>query len=473
MTDLLLTYWPVVTSAALFVADVVATGHVVLFKRDTRAAIGWVGLIWLVPVVGTALYVLFGINRIRRKARRLRRRGSPTPHPDSAGLPAPADGIDSLRRLVGRVTGRPTTSGNRIQPLPSGEAAYTEMLAGIAAAERSIGLSSYIFDNDATGRTFADALAAAVRRGVQVRVLIDDIGSRYSFPSVVGRLRREGVTVARFLPSLLPWRFAYAQLRNHRKLLVIDGAVGFTGGMNIRDGHDVRTSSRYPITDCHFRIDGPVVADLRAVFADDWQFATGERLHGPDWFPPLTDAGSVVARGIASGPNDEVETLRLACLGAIAAARRSVTIVTPYFLPDDGLISALEVAALRGVRVDVVLPERNNLLLVQWAMIGQLPPLLEHGCRVWLALPPFDHTKLFLVDGEWCLIGSANWDARSLRLNFEFDVECYDRELVGELTAAVERKMSTARRLTLADLNRRNLLVRLRDGIARLASPYL
>ena len=473
MTELFWTYWPWVTSAALFAVDVVATGHIVLFKRDTRAAIGWVGLIWFVPGFGVLLYVFFGINRIRRRAKRLRQRSALTPTPNTDEGQAPADGIDSLRRLVGHVTGRPTTPGNRIRPLLGGEVAYTEMLAAIATAERSIALSSYIFDNDAIGRTFVEALADATRRGVAVRVLIDDIGSRYSFPSIVGRLKREGVPVARFMPSLLPWRFAYAQLRNHRKLMVIDGRVGFTGGMNIRDGHDTRTASRYPITDCHFRIDGPVVADLRAVFVDDWQFATRERLTGPDWFPPLEPAGGVVARGIASGPNDDYDTLRLACLGALSAARRSVTIVTPYFLPDDGLVSALGVAALRGVTVDILLPERNNLLLVHWAMIGQLPPILEHGCRVWLARPPFDHTKLFLVDGEWCLIGSANWDARSFRLNFEFDVECYDRELVGELAARVGPKLATARRLTLEDLHRRNLLIRLRDGIARLASPYL
>jgi cardiolipin synthase len=475
MIELHLTTWAFVTSATLLAGDLLATGHIVLFKRDNRAALGWVGLIWLVPVAGPVLYFLFGINRTRRKARRLRWRvdRGPTP-PEPIDAPSPgAYGLESLQRLVGGVTGRPISPGNRVQPLATGEAAYTQMLTGIASAEQSIGLSTYIFDNDRTGRTFVEALSAAVHRGVAVRVLIDDLGLRYSFPSIVRRLRFAGVLVARFMPSFLPWRFEYAQLRNHRKILILDGRIGFTGGMNIRDGHDARMHARHPITDCHFRIDGPVVNDLRSVFADDWQFATGEALSGSSWFPELDPVGSGSARGIASGPEDDDETLRLIFLGALACARQSVRIVTPYFLPDSDLISALSVAALRGVRVDILVPEHNNMRLVHWAMMGQLGQLLEHGCRIWLTPPPFDHTKLFLIDEVWCMIGSANWDPRSLRLNFEFDLECYDTVLVGELTAFVEKKRKVSRPLTGDELNRRNLLIKLRNGVARLASPYL
>ncbi len=456
----------------LFLADVAATCHILLNKGDNRAALGWVGFVWFVPVFGSILYFTFGINRVFRKAKRLRRK----PLLDSpAHEPSDADGgkTNEMRELVGRVTGRPLTFGNLVRPLGAGELAYTEMLAAIASAKRSVGLTTYIFDNDGTGRAFVDALAAAVRRGVAVRVLVDDIGSRYSFPTIVRRLRGAGVPAARFLPSLLPWHFAYAQLRNHRKILVVDGQVGFTGGMNIRDGHDARSGSKYPIADCHFRFEGPVVNDLRAVFADDWEFAAGERLARATWFPALHPAGTVAARGIASGPDDDFGRIRTTLLGALACARRTVRIVSPYFVPDGDLVSALRVAALRGIRVDILAPASNNLLLVHWAMMGQIGPLLEHGCRVWLTAPPFDHSKLFLVDDDWSLVGSANWDSRSLRLNFEFDVECYDAALNGELNGLVERKLFSARQLTIDEWNRRNLLVKLRDGVARLASPYL
>ena len=472
ISDLVIPSKPSLVAAVLFLADLAATGHIVLNKSDNRAALGWVGFVWFVPVFGSILYFLFGINRVRRKAKRLRRKSlveSP------ANEPSDSDGgkLTEMRELVGRVTSRPLTAGNLVRPLGTGEAAYTEMLAEIASAKRSIGLSTYIFDNDRIGRTFVDALAAAVRRGVAVRVLVDGIGSRYSFPTIVHRLRGAGVNAVQFLPSLLPWDFAYAQLRNHRKILVVDGQVGFTGGMNIRDGHDARSESKYPIVDCHFRFEGPVVNDLRAVFADDWQFAAGERLSRATWFPTLNPVGTVDARGIASGPDDDHGQIRTTFLGALACARKTVRIVSPYFVPDGDLVSSLRVAALRGIRIDILVPARNNLRLVHWAMMGQIGPLLDHGCRVWLTAPPFDHSKLFLVDDDWSLVGSANWDARSLRLSFEFDVECYDTTLNGELNELVERKLSSARQLTIEEWNRRNFFFKLRDGVARLASPYL
>jgi cardiolipin synthase len=279
--------------------------------------------------------------------------------------------------------------------------------------------------------------------------------------------------VALFLPTYLPWRFPYAQLRNHRKILVVDGTIGFTGGMNIREGHDSRSRSPFPIRDCHFRVEGPVVNDLRSTFADDWQFTTGEFLSGPAWFPELKSVGHGAARGIAGGPDDDFEKLRLAYLGAIACSQKSIRILTPYFVPDTDLLSALSVAALRGVQVDILVPEQNNLQLVHWAMMALLEPLMDNGCRIWLTHPPFDHTKILQVDEDWCLIGSANWDSRSLRLNFEFDLECYDKTLSGELKSLIEKIMKSSRRLQKEDLRNRSLFCKLRDGIARLASAYL
>lgn len=475
-------YWQWAVSAFALFADVAATVHVVLHKRDSRAAIGWAGVIWLVPLAGPLLYFLFGVNRIHRKARRLRRPLDPPkavdfpelgPAGDGPEPPTGAEHLGTLVRLVGRVTGRPLLPGNRVVPLYGGEEAYPEMLAAIRGAERSVALGTYIFDNDPAGRAFADALAGAVARGVEVRVMIDAVGSHYTWPSIVRRLHHGGVPVARFLPQLLPWYFPYANLRLHRKVLVVDGRVGFTGGMNIRQGHDATLKPRHPIRDLHFRLDGPVVGRLLEVFADDWEFTTGEPLQGERWFTELTGVGPVHARIVPSGPDDDFEKLRTTFLGALSCADKSVRIMTPYFLPDAGLISALNVAALRGVEVDILLPQRNNLRLVQWASTAELWQVLGPGCRVWLVPPPFDHSKLMLVDGVWSLIGSANWDSRSLRLNFELDVECYDAELGGTLEDLVRRKLEKAVPVTLADLEDRNILFKLRDGVARLFSPYL
>jgi len=473
--------WPHIAAGLTLLISVLASAHAVLHKRDVRAAVGWVGLAWLVPVLGGVLYVLLGINRIRRRARSLMLKQGPgrfllppgvtpmkaetlsEPHPEAASL-------TPLVRLGDAVVGQPLLPGNHITVLESRRDAYPAMLAAIDAARVSISLCSYIFDNDSAGRRFVEALGEAVRRGVEVRVLVDAVGSRYTWPPILGRLRRAGVRAARFLPSLMPYRLPFANLRNHRKLLVVDGRVGFTGGMNIRKHF---WPGEHAAVDLHFRVEGPVVGQLQETFAEDWAFTTRERLSGEAWFPPLASAGTVVARGIADGPDEDFETLRTVLLGALAIARTSVRIVTPYFLPDTALITALSVAALRGVQVDVILPEKGNLPLVQWASQAQLWQVLRPGCRVFLTAPPFDHTKLMVVDDAWSLIGSANWDPRSLRLNFEFNVECYDAALAAELNAVVEARLRHARPLTLEQVDARALPIRLRDGLARLLSPYL
>jgi cardiolipin synthase A/B len=281
------------------------------------------------------------------------------------------------------------------------------------------------------------------------------------------------VRVARFGPTLAPWLMRHANLRSHRKILVVDGKVGFTGGMNIREGHALQTPSRHPIADLHFRFQGPVVAYLQETFAEDWAFRTRERLVGEDWFPRLTAEGPVIARGIRAGPDAELDKLRWAMMGALACAKERVRIVTPYFLPEAGLVNALNVAALRGVDVQILLPEENNLPYVKWASQAMLWQVLERGCRVLFAPPPFDHTKLMVVDGVWTLLGSANWDPRSLRLNFEFNVECWDRELAAKAEALVDEKAKRSRLVTLAEMDARSLPVKLRDAAARLFSPYL
>ncbi|MEX0677005.1 MAG: phospholipase D-like domain-containing protein [Pirellulales bacterium] len=475
-------FWPHLLSGTYVVLMVVTSAHVVLYKKDTRAAIGWIGVVVMVPIMGALLYGLLGINRLQRRASNLR--GGLA----LGALAAPRHVADrqtvlrvlpetrhlvSLERLVGELTGRPLLYGNRIAPLVNGEQAYPEMIEAIDKARDSVGLTTYIFDNDRAGAMFADALERAVERGVDVRVIIDAVGARYTFPSIVGRLRKSGVTVARFLPTLMPGRFAYANLRSHRKILVIDGRIGFTGGLNIREGHDARFKPKDPILDHHFRIEGPVVAQLQEVFAEDWAFCTEEVLDGEKWFPPLDAAGDALARGISAGPDGDLDKRRLTLEGALASAESSVCILTPYFLPEAPLITSLNVAALRGIEVDIILPEANNLTLVKWASTALLWQVLQRGCRVWLSPPPFDHTKLMVVDRTWVLLGSGNWDPRSLRLNFEFDVEVYDRELAATVHKLCLGRRDRAKRVTLADVDGRSMPIRLRDGVARLLTPYL
>ncbi len=474
---------PHLFTSILVLLVLLTSGHVVLNKRDTRAAIGWVGLIALVPVVGTILYVLLGMNRIKRHGTRPRRARRDldaivsghvvSMEQATALLPDDARDLEGLIRLVEQTTSRPLLKGNAIEPLRNGDEAYPAMLEAIAGATRSIALTTYIFDTDSAGRRFVDALADARARGVDVRILVDDAGAHYSRPRADQLLRARGVAVARFLPLLVPWALPYLNLRNHRKLLVVDGRVGFTGGMNIREGCVIKAEPKAPTRDVHFRVRGPVIAQLMEVFAKDWHFVRREWLGGEAWALDVADVGPALARGIADGPDENLDVMRWTLLGAIASARRAVRIVTPYFLPDEALATALNVAAMRGVRVDIVLPDKGNLRLVDWAMRGEIWKLLGRGCHVWLTPPPFDHTKLLVVDGVWSLVGSANWDPRSLRLNFELGLECYDAALARDLDALIDDRITTSRELHVDLLGTAPLWKRLRNGAARLFVPYL
>lgn len=443
------------------------TVHTLLRKRDVPAAIGWIGMAWLAPGLGALLYFGFGINRVRRRARRLM--GSdPLPIYEAAGG-LQNDPLANLETAIGAVTRRPATPGRVAAHLFCGDAAYPQMLAAIDEARVSVRLATYIFRADSIGDKFIAALTAAKRRGVTVTVLIDGFGGGFLLSPAYRRLRREGVKAERFLHSFLPWKMAFLNLRLHKKILAVDGAVAFVGGLNIGGENVLANRPRRPVCDHHFKVAGPIVNEIEREFDEDWQFATGETLErSPSATVP---SGAGLSRAIASGPDQETDHLVLVLLSAVNAARRSVRIATPYFLPDEQLVTALRLAALRGVAVDIVLPANNNHPFVAWAARAHVRPLLESGCRIWFNPPPFDHSKLMTIDEVWCLIGSANWDARSLRLNFELTVEFRDEALAAELERAIDSRRGA--RLTLDDLDGRPILVKLRDAAIRLAMPYI
>jgi len=484
LTESVPTFWTLLTAAIGLAIPILATAHAILYKRDSRAAVAWVGFIWLVPFLGAVMYALLGINRVRRRVSGRRGHESTliselralarSPAQLASELPPELRHLAEMAQVSSTLSGLPLLDGNSIEPLYDGDQAYPAMIEAIENARHSISLCVYIFGNDAIGRRFVDSLAGAVRRGVDVRVLVDAAGARYSMPAITSTLRTRGVRTALFMTGFPTWRTPYVNLRNHRKILVVDGRIGFSGGMNIRDCHLLATGPSHPTRDTHFRFRGPVVEQLQAVFVGDWRFTTGELLDGDRWFPPPeSGVGPIFARVISDGPDHDMDKMSMAFQGALAVARHSVRIVTPYFLPDRALIAALNTCALRGVEVDIVLPEENNLRLVAWAAMAQMWQVLEWGCRVWMTPAPFDHSKLMVIDNALCLIGSSNWDPRSLRLNFELGVECYDLGLAHELTERVEHRIGCARPLTLSEVNRRSLAAKLRDGVVRLAAPYL
>jgi len=460
-------------AGAVLVAALTASGHAVIYKRDSRSAAIWVLLIWVLPALGVILYALLGVNRVQRRAMRLR--GQMVRHRTDPQFPPgePGTHFTPLARLVGQCADRRLLPGNAVEVLIDGSRAFPAMIEAISKASQSIAFASYFFDGDGIGEEFVRALGAAAQRGVAVRVLIDDVDARFSMTSAVKPLRAAGVTVAVFNPPLVPARLHAINLRNHRKILVVDGSVGFTGGMNVDCRYWNPDSPEQTFRDLHFRLRGPVVAHLMEVFADDWQFTTGEALRGPTWFPPVPAAGTILARGIEAGPDEAIERVRWAIIGGIDAAQRSIRVLTPYFIPDQAVIASLNAASMRGVEVDIVIPEATDLPHVRWAMYGQLWQVLDYGCRVWARPGAFDHSKLLVIDGGWTLIGSANWDARSLRLNFELNVECYSVEFGAHMDGLAQARIGTAKPVTLESINARPLPVKLRDGAARLFAPLL
>jgi cardiolipin synthase len=348
------------------------------------------------------------------------------------------------------------------------------MLLAIREASRYVYLASYIFDARGVGAEFVAALGDARARGVDVRVLLDGFGELYSLPRASRALRAAGVDVARFLkPRLLPPNFS-VNLRNHRKILVVDGELAFTGGMNIRGKHVAAPGRPAQVIDMHFRLRGPVVAQIEEVFAADWLFSTRRELPATTGSAQLSTLPErAECRVIVDGPNEDLDRLLWVMVGAISAARSSIKIMTPYFLPPRELAVALQTAALRGVQVTIVLPAHNNFAFMTWAATHALGELLKTGVAVHFFTGPFLHTKLFLVDDYYAQIGSSNLDPRSLRLNFELAVEIYDHAVGSTLAAHFDEILAQSREFGFEAWRDRSLPRRLRDAAFWVLSPYL
>jgi cardiolipin synthase len=456
-------------AAVGFVAATLASVHALLYKRRPQSAFGWIAVCYTLPLVGALLYYLFGINRVRTRARKLLT-DYPEPTCPTEHVGAPPPQLAGLARLGASVTGWPLTAGNAVQIFHDAEQTFAAMIAAIERAHRSVHLCTYIFDSGPVGARFAASLTAAAERGVDVRVLLDGVGDLYSWPSIRKRLRGTRVRVARFLPPRLLPPSLRINLRNHRKTLVIDGREAFTGGMNLRDRYlDAAATKR--VIDLHAHVAGPVVTQVATVFRRDWHFATGERpQHSAE---PPASAGSALCRAVADGPEGELDRLTALFIGAVGSARRRIAIMTPYFLPPRELTGALQAAALAGVDVAVILPANNNLPYVHRATRHLLWELIERGVRVYYQPGPFTHSKLFYCDDDYAQIGSANLDARSLRLNFELNLEIYDREAVAGLAAHFESVRARSTPVTLDAVDGRSLPTKLIDGAAWLFSPYL
>lgn len=471
-------HWVTITVILHISLSLVTSLHVLLFKENERTSLAWIGLVILSPVVGSLFYWLFGINRIKRLAQKkhpqtlkqdFRHQEKPI---EFHHLPKNWHSAIIAGHAIHPVN---YVADNKVEPLINGDTAYPAMIQSIHCAKRYIVLSSYIFDYDSLGRQFISALAQAHQRGVIVNVLLDGIGIGYSWHKSDRALKKLGVKTARFLPAISLTSIRFINLRNHRKILCMDGEVAYIGGMNVSKNNVVK-SAAHPIDDIHFKVTGPVIDQISQVFIEDWFFATGELIQFPRCNPNIpgqTSDKSVVARVIQDGPDEDHNKIRWTLINALVCAQTSVKIMTPYFIPDQTLMNSLHAAALRGVSIEIIVPEHSDIPFLDWVMEANFLRIIEHGIQIYQNKRPFDHSKIVIIDDIWSFIGSSNWDARSLEFNFEINLECFDANLNAKLTELFTLKKQNAIPIIEGEINGLPTYKKIRNNLFRLFSPYL
>ncbi|MGL6290034.1 MAG: cardiolipin synthase [Silanimonas sp.] len=413
----------------------VLAAWIVRQRREPVATLAWLlALAWL-PVLGWAVYWWLGPQRIhRRKLKRLRARLALA----EARLPPVGDASeDGQERLIERSTGYAPTRATAIDLLTGGERTFEALFDAVAAARESVHLEYYIYEPDSVGTRLRDLLAERARAGVQVRLLLDGLGSRHCSPRFLEPLRTAGAEVAWFHPlkaGHLLWR-PTLNLRTHRKIAVIDGRTGFTGGVNISDTQSERASAA-AFHDLHLRLEGDIVRALQLAFAEDWHYATGRKLGDPTHWP-AQPVGRIRCQLVPSGPDNPLAPIHRLHVEAVHNAKRRVWLMTPYFVPDAAMLLAITSAALSGLDVRLLLPRRNDNRLVRAAARSFYPELLQAGVRVFEFQPRMLHGKALLVDDDIALIGSANVDPRSFWLNFELSVLARDAGVAARLAERI------------------------------------
>lgn len=475
-------WWPWLSLAELM--WVIGLSVWILFERRTPGStLAWILGLSLLPLLGIAVYFLIGPKRFDRRkvrhaeAQRVAHRGAlkatdTDTDADTGATPAP-----SLVRQSEVAAGPPA----RLRPgvvslLLCGDDKYAALEDAIAAADHHIHLEYYKWHPDATGARVRDLLAARAADGVEVRVLIDGFGSARAGDRFWRPLRDAGGRISRFNRITL-WRLhsRLANFRTHRKIVVIDGRVGFTGGMNVTDVHSVARSGDAAWRDTHLRVEGAAVRGLQMVFSENWYYCAGERLEARAYYPraDLDDRAAMPTQVIASGPDENLDAIHKLYLSAIAAARRRVFLTTPYFVPDESVINALGAAALRGVDVRVLVPADNDERLVAAASRSYYPDLLDLRVRIFEYGPPMLHAKTLAVDDDLAVVGTANVDTRSFKLNFEVVVACFEPTVCSALADSFADDLRRAVEVTRETIAGYSLPRRLGQNFARLLSSML
>ncbi|HVJ69355.1 MAG TPA: cardiolipin synthase [Caulifigura sp.] len=451
-------------------------------RRQPASTVAWILAIVLLPYFGGLLFLFFGINRVeRRKRRRRAARKTMTgkmpaliplslEHEPLKSFPEP---VHRMVKLAARLDDSLVTGDNTIEVFNDTNIILRRIEEAIIAAKHSIHLEYYIWRPDKTGIRLRDLLIKKAREGVKVRFLYDGLGSIWLTRAFMKPLRESGAHAAVFIPGRsLRERWSF-NLRSHRKIVVVDGHTGLTGGMNIGEEYLGRNRRLGYWRDTHLLIHGSCVSQLQQVFTEDWFYATGEDVHGPGIFPAPVSSGQVAAQVISSGPDGDLREFHSLMFAAINDAREEVLLTTSYFIPTDALLAALCTAAARGVRVRMIVPGKSDHPFVIYAGRSYYDQLLEAGVEIHEYRRGVMHAKTLVIDSEWALVGSPNFDPRSLLLNFEVGVVMYDRGIVNTLKDHFETDVGYSTHIRREEFEKRALRSVFVENFCRLFSPVL
>ncbi|MEX0742382.1 MAG: cardiolipin synthase [Phycisphaeraceae bacterium] len=453
---------------------------VVVRRKKPTPAMAWLLIIFFQPWFGLFLYMLMGEYRLPRRRIQQHQQAQlaledyarlavQQPHIVRPVIEPEHRTLISMAEHMGEM---PIVGGNGVELLADTEAFIEKLIADIDAAEQHVHLMFYIYGEDETSRRVSAALMRAAERGVRCRLLADAVGARPMFRSLASKMTEAGVEVRPAMP-VTPFRrkLARIDLRNHRKIVVIDGRVGYTGSQNIIDPSYGTRHLRW--VEMMVRLTGPAVAQLQGVFVEDWYFDTDEALTSPDIYAPPIATGDVPIQSLPSGPTYPTENYQRLVVAAIHAARERVIITTPYLVPDEALLTALHVATMRGVRVDLIVPDRSDQPVTAAAGRSYYEDLLEAGVNIYQYTHGLLHAKTMSVDDAFALIGSSNFDIRSFYLNFELNLLLYGPKITSELRYRQSQYIADSTRLSLEDWQQRPYLQRTAEDLAKLLSPLL
>ena len=479
-----LDFWSIFSLIFLITAIPVAI-LIVLEKRSPYKTIAWILVLILLPITGIIFYLFFGQEFRKRKLysrkgikslgkfRRLSLQQVHQFEQKNKILDEKVQDKLKIIRLLLNNSDSLLTTGNDIKIYNSGKETFDAIFKALHDARHHIHLEYYILANDKIGNKNKNILIEKRKEGIEVRVIVDDVGSWSISKKFISELRSAGVLIFSFMEVRFPRLTSRANYRNHRKILVIDGKIGFTGGVNIADRYIEGAKGIGPWRDAHLKIVGDAVACMQVIFAGDWYFVSRRNLTGKKYFPPLTESNGIPVQISASGPDSDWESIGQAFFLAIASAKEKVYITTPYLMPPIQFISALKTIALSDVDVRIVIPGKSDTIMPKWSSLSYIEELLEAGVKIYFYKAGFIHSKSIIVDDNFSSVGSTNLDFRSIETNFEINTFIYDKSFTNRLEKIFFDDLANSELILLNEWRKRPWHHKLRESLAHIISPML